>query len=196
MRIADAQREMRTRYRGGFYGQLVSGLLWLASAALATWSGTREAFVLLVVGGFFIFPVTELLLRATGTRAASRANSLRFLGMQVAFVLPLSMPLLLPVALYRLTLFYPALTILLGAHYVPFVFLYGMPMFAALAAMLIGGGLVAALHFPGALASCAWYTGLVLVAFAFVGWWLVRRERRAAPPTTRSHVFMAGRDEP
>jgi hypothetical protein len=53
--------------------------------------------------------------------------------MQVAFVLPASMPLLVPVGLYRLNWFYPAMTILLGAHYLPFVFLYGMRMFAALA---------------------------------------------------------------
>jgi GNAT superfamily N-acetyltransferase len=34
---------MRTRFVGGFYGQLVSGALWLASAALATWSTPRWA---------------------------------------------------------------------------------------------------------------------------------------------------------
>jgi len=52
--------------------------------------------------------------------------------MQIAFVLPLSMPLLLPVSLYRLNWFFPAMMILLGAHYLPFVFLYGMRMFAVL----------------------------------------------------------------
>jgi hypothetical protein len=43
--------------------------------------------------------------------------------MQVALVLPFSMPLLLPVGRYRLNWFYPATMILLGAHYIPFVFL-------------------------------------------------------------------------
>ena len=61
--------------------------------------------------------------------------------MQVAFVLPLSMPLLLPVARYSLNLFYPALMVLLGAHYLPFVFLYGMRMFAVLTAALVGAEL-------------------------------------------------------
>ena len=55
MRIVDGQREMRTRYVGGFYGQLVSGLLWLLSAGLAVWSSPRAAITTLVVGGFFIF---------------------------------------------------------------------------------------------------------------------------------------------
>jgi hypothetical protein len=49
--------------------------------------------------------------------------------MQAAFVLPLSMPLLLPVGLYRLHWFFPALMVLVGAHYLPFATLYGMRMF-------------------------------------------------------------------
>ena len=114
MTIADAQEETRTRFVGGFYGQLVSGVLWLVSASLAVWSSPQAAIATLVVGGFFIFPLTELLVRLGGARAVlSPTNSFRHLGMQAAFVLPLSMPLLLPVSLYRLNWFYPALMILL-----------------------------------------------------------------------------------
>jgi hypothetical protein len=36
--------------------------------------------------------------------------------MQIAFVLPLSMPLLLPVGLYRLNWFYPAMMIVLSSQ--------------------------------------------------------------------------------
>jgi hypothetical protein len=57
------------------------------------------------------------------------------------------MLLLFPVTELRLTLFYPALMILLGAHYLPFVFMYGMRMFYALAAILIGSGVVIGMHF-------------------------------------------------
>ncbi len=177
MDIAHAQREMRTRFAGGFYGQAVSGLLWLASAALAAGSGPRAAIGTLVVGGFFIFPVTELLVRAVGRKAPlDPDNALRHLGAQVAFVLPLSMPLLLPVALYRVSWFYPAMTILLGAHYLPFTFLYGMRMFAVLAAVLVGGGVAIALHWPASFAAAGWYTGVALIAFAIVGRAIARRE--------------------
>lgn len=179
MDIGIAQREMRTRFVGGFYGQLVSGTLWLASAALATWSTPRVAIVALVVGGFFIFPVTELLIRLAGTRTQlSAANSLRSLGMQVAFVLPLSMPVLLPVGLYRLNWFYPALMLLLGAHYLPFAFLYGMRMFAVLAAVVAGGGMAIAIYGSSSFSAGAWYTAAVLVLFAAVGRALVARELR------------------
>ena len=179
MDIGDAQREMRTRFAGGFYGQLVSGALWLVSAGLAAWSTPRAAITILVVGGFFIFPVTELLVRFGGAKSSlSAQNSLRYLGMQVAFVLPFSMPLLLPVGLYRLNWFYPALMILLGAHYIPFVFLYGMRMFAALAALLLGGGVLIALYWSNSFSVGAWYTGATLIVFAGAGGAIARYEVR------------------
>ncbi len=89
--------------------------------------------------------------------------------MQVAFVLPLSMPLLVPVGMYRLTWFYPAMMILLGAHYLPFAFLYGMRMFLVLAALLTGGGLMIAMYWSSSFSIGAWYTGLILLIFAAVG---------------------------
>ncbi len=177
MDIADAQRENRIRFAGGFYGQAVSGALWLGSAAFATWGTPRAAITFLVLGGFFIFPITEFLVRTVGHGAPfSRENSLWQLGMQVAFVLPFSMPLLLPVGLFRLTWFYPALMILLGAHYVPFVFLYGMRMFAVLAAVLLAGGILIAHYLTGNFAFGAWYTGIALLVFAGIGRALVSRE--------------------
>ena len=56
MTISEAQLEIRTRFVGGCYGQFVSGILWLTSAALAAWRGPRASIIMLVVGGFFIFP--------------------------------------------------------------------------------------------------------------------------------------------
>jgi hypothetical protein len=100
--------------------------------------------------------------------------------MQIAFVLPMSMPLLLPVGLYRLNWFYPAMMILLGAHYLPFVFLYGMRMFAVLAALVVGGGTLIAMYFSGSFSIGAWYTGTILLVFAELGRMIVNHERRAS----------------
>jgi hypothetical protein len=167
MEIAEAQREMRVHYAGASYGQLVSGLLWLASAALGTWGTPRAAIATLVAGGFFIYPATLLLLRLAGPRRPlSAGNSLPELGMQVAFGLPITMLLLYPVAVLRLAWFYPAFMILLGAHYLPFVFLYGMRMFWALAGLLAAGGVTLALYARQVpFAAGAWATGVLLVCF-------------------------------
>jgi len=179
MLIEDAQRHVRTNFIGGFWGQLVSSAIWLASAALATWSTPRAAITTIVFGGFFIFPATLLLLRLTGGPASpTKGNPLSNLGMQIAFTLPMTMLLLVPVTEFRLNLFYPALLILLGAHYLPFVFLYGMRMFIALCAILVSGGVVIALYLPQSFSLGAWVGGLTLFIFACVGRVVVQRETR------------------
>jgi len=182
MLVQDAQREVRTVFVGGFWGQLVSSAIWLASAALAVWVGPRAAIIALVVGGFFIFPVTQLLLRLSGGRPSlATGNPLGELGWQIAFTLPLSMLLLFPVTAFRLNWFYPALMILLGAHYLPFAFLYGMRMFIALCAILIGSGVVIALHFSGSFSLGGWIGGLTLFVFAWIGRAAAQAEARGKP---------------
>ena len=170
MDILDAQREVRSVYIGGFWGQLVTSVIWLASAALGTWVTPKASIVTVVIGGFFIFPITQVLLRLSGHRASvSRENPFNSLAMQVAFVLPLSMLLLVPVGLYRLNWFFPALIVLVGAHYLPFASLYGMRMFLFLSAILVAVGVVVALWFSETFSLGAWVAGLALFAFAWIG---------------------------
>jgi hypothetical protein len=61
---------------------------------------------------------------------------------------------------FHLPRFYPALMILVGAHYLPFVFLYGMRMFAPLSAILVGCGVVIALYFAGSFPLGGWIGAL------------------------------------
>jgi hypothetical protein len=180
MLVQDAQREVRAVFVGGFWGQLVSSVLWLASAAVGTWSTPRAAIFSLVLSGFFIFPITQLLLRLTGGRASlTSGNPLWNLGRQIAFTLPLSMLLLAPAAAFRLNWFYPALMVLVGAHYLPFTFLYGMRMFIPLCALLVGGGVVIAMYFSGSFSLGGWIGGAILFIFAWIGRASVQTELRS-----------------
>ncbi len=177
MDINDAQREVRSVYIGGFWGQLVSSVTWLVSAALGTWVTPKASILTIVIGGFFIFPLTQMLLRLSGRRASvSKENAFNALGMQIAFALPLSMLLLVPVGLYRLNWFFPALAILVGAHYLPFACLYGMRMFLFLSGILVAVGVVVALHFSGTFSLGAWIAGAVLFAFAWIGRFIATSE--------------------
>ena len=183
MRIADAQLDMRRTYRGGLPGQLVSAALWAASAACDTWGDHRLAVLVLVIGGFFIFPLTLLALRLRRARPAAEAtpNPLNALAMQVAFTLPLGLPVVLTLAYFSPNRFYPATMLLLGAHYLPFMFLYGMWQWAILAGVLIGGGYVLGWVAPMGFAAGGWLAAAALLAFALAGWRLViAEERRAA----------------
>jgi uncharacterized protein DUF7010 len=181
--IQDAQREVRTVYVGGFWGQLVSSVIWLVAAALGTWATPKASILTVVIGGFFIFALTQMLLRLSGRRASvSRENPFNSLGMQVAFVLPSSMLLLVPVGIYNLNWFFPALMILLGAHYLPFATLYGMRMFLFLAGILMVTGVVIALWFSRTFSLGAWVAGLALLVFAWIGRSIATGEASAPPP--------------
>jgi len=175
--VADAQKEMRTVFVGGFWGQLVSSVLWLTVAVIATWVTPRAAIAQLVVSGFFIFPATQLLLRLSGgSGTLCKENPLGKLAMQIAFTLPMTMLLLVPVTLLNQNIFFPAFMILLGAHYLPFTFLYGMRMFIPLGTILVGSGVVIAENFPRSFSAGAWVTGITLFLFACIGRISVRNE--------------------
>ena len=176
MDISDAQRDVRRTFLGGFAGQLVSSVLWFVSAALATWSSPRNAIIILVVGGMFIFPLTQVLLRVMGRRPSLGAGHPMYqVGMQVAFTLPLNLPLVAAATMYRLNWFYPAFMIALGTHYLPFDFLYGMRLFTVLAVLLIGAGVALGVY-VSVFSLGAWLTAIVLLIFAFIGRAVARRD--------------------
>jgi hypothetical protein len=170
MTIGEAQRDVRQQFVGGLFGQLVAATVWALSAAFATWGTQRAAITVLVGGGFFIFPLTVALLRLSGRRGGlSPGNPMGELATELAFALPLSLPLVGAAALYRMNWFYPAFMLALGVHYLPFAFLYGMRMFAVLGALLVGGGLWLGLYGPSTFSLGAWLTAATLVVFAVIG---------------------------
>lgn len=184
MTVSDAQRDVRTTFLGGFAGQLVSSAIWFASAALATWFSIKYGIVMLVAGGFFIFPLTQLLLRAMGRPfALPKGHPMNALGMQVAFSLPPSLLLVLWAANLRLTLFYPAVMIALGAHYLPFIFMYGMREFGALAGILMAAGYLISQFVPSSFSLGGWVTAVTLLAFAFLGRRTALKETELAAST-------------
>ena len=178
LRLADAQRDVRRTYVGGFFGQLVSGAVWLVAAAVGTWGSSGAAVATLWLGGMLIFPLTTLALRVSGRPTAlPTGHPMASLAIQIAFTVPLGLLVALALAGERPDLFFPASMIIVGAHYLPFVFLYGMRLFAVLAALLVGGGVAVAMSGAGPFSLGAWLTGAVLVIFAF----LLRAQLRAEP---------------
>jgi hypothetical protein len=178
MEIAQAQRDVRTTFVGGFPGTLASSLVWFAAAVVGTWVSFRAGALTLVGCGFFIYPLMVLMLKLMGKPAGlPKGHPMNALGMQVAFVLPLMIPLVYAATLYRHSLFYPMWMIATGAHYLPFIFSYGMKHFGVLAAVLIGLGYGLARFEPSVIMG-AWVGAAVLMVFAFVGWWALKAEER------------------
>jgi len=167
--IGAAQRDVRTTYVGGFYGQLVAGVLWLVAAAVGTWASPGWAMATLLFGGMLIYPLTVVSLRLAGRPGSLPAgHPMAGLAMQVAFTVPLGLLVALAASGYRQEWFFPASMIVVGAHYLPFTFLYGMRLFALLAAVLVCGGVGLALWVPHPFSAGGWLGGATLVLFAFL----------------------------
>lgn len=145
----------------------MSGAVWLVSAALGNWVGTTAGIVALLLGGMLIFPLTTLALKATGGPAAlPTGHPMAALATQLAFTVPIGLLVALGAALYRLDWFYPGALLIVGAHYLPFVFLYGMRLFAVLAAAMVAAGMVLALWVDAGSSAGGWLGGAMLVAAA------------------------------
>jgi len=169
MRIDEAQGDVRRVYRGGFVGQLVSGALWLIAAAIASWVSPAASIATLFFGGMLIFPLTTLALRAAGgPTALPKGHPMAALATQIAFTVPAGMLVAVALGVTKPNLFFPASMIIVGAHYLPFVFLYGMRLFAVLAAILILCGALLLLWFPMGAPLGGWFAGALLVLFAFL----------------------------
>ena len=98
------------------------------------------------------------------------------LAIEIAFIVPLCLPLIGAAALHRLNWFYPAFLIVVGAHYLPFAFLYGMRLYLVLGSLMIGAGLLLGLEAPAVFSLGGWIGAGLLFVFAFLG-------RRAALAT-------------
>ena len=184
MTIREAQEESRAVFLGGSVGQLVSSAIWFASAALATWGSRNTAVLTLVGGGVFIFPLTTLVLRALGRPASlSRENPLGFLAMQVAFTIPLAIPLILAATAYKPEWFYAGCLIVVGAHYLPFITLYGQPIFGAAGVLMAAAGILLPRVRPGEFATGGWLGAAMLAVLGMVlGAAHVARPRTAHSP--------------
>jgi hypothetical protein len=98
------------------------------------------------------------------------------LGIQVAFTLPLTLPLVIGIAAFRPAWFYHAFMIVLGAHHLPFVFMYGMWQFGELCATLVASRVAIAMYLPKPVSLGARLTTALLFVFAFVGRYVARRK--------------------
>lgn len=168
--------EMRVTYLGAFPHTVVAAVIWLASGILGQFTSTTGTILFFLVAGFFIFPLGEVIRKAMNIpNRLSEDNRLPMLFMWLAFTLPLSYPLIYLACRHEIRVFFSAFTILVGAHYLPFIYGYKMPSFGMLAITLVGIGTYFGLLHPEQFAIPALITGSVLLVFAFVHLFLLKR---------------------
>ena len=168
VKIIDAQREVRTVYMGAFSGLIVTSIIWFLSAAAGTWRSTGLAILILIVGGSFIFPLSTLLLKVMGRPTSlGKENPMGQLATQIAFTIPFAYPVIFAATMNNTNWFFPAFLVVVGAHYLPFIFLYGMWQFGILSVLLVAIGTGIGWYFPDSFALGGWVGAAVYLCLRF-----------------------------
>ncbi|MFT4051215.1 MAG: hypothetical protein QM677_03075 [Microbacterium sp.] len=167
MQIEEAQADVLRIYRGGFSGPLVSAPIWFAAAATYQWASPGVAMTVLFLGGMLIFPLSAFVLKILGGPALlPQGHPLGPLGFQSAATVPLGLLVAIVLGTLEPTLFFPAALIIVGAHYLTFITLYGTWLFGALAGALVTIGAVALFALPALREPSGWIGAAVLLASA------------------------------
>ena len=163
--------------RGGAIYLLVEGFLWIVSASLGKLSQIPAAIMVLLVGGMLIHPISLLLSRLFKLPELPKNNPLPVLNTWLALMIPLAIPLVILATLDgRTNLFYPALSILIGAHWLPFTYLYKMKSFIVFAAIFVVIGIYFGFVYTSSFYICGFVVGLVHLIFAVTNFLLTRNE--------------------
>ncbi|MCI2266252.1 DUF7010 family protein [Sediminivirga luteola] len=169
MEIQQAQADVRRVYYGGSVGPWVSSVLWCAAAAAGTWGSDQAAMVTLFFGGMLIMPVSLLIMRlGPGENALPKGHPMNALATQTAMTVPIGLLVALALGISAPHLFFPAALAIVGAHYLPFVFLYGQKLFAVLGILMVLAGVVLTLGFPEYGIAGGWIGAALLLIFGFV----------------------------
>ncbi|WP_162248729.1 DUF7010 family protein [Agromyces sp. Root1464] len=167
MNVKQAQEDVRRVYRGGFSGPLVAAVIWAAASAASQWGSPATAMAVLFFGGMLIFPLSSLVLKLMGGPASlAKGHPSIALAMQSAFTVPLGLLVAIALGAVEPSLFLPASLIIVGAHYLTFISLYGMRAYGVLAGVLVAVGAVAIFAVPALRDLSGWIGCVVLLVFA------------------------------
>ena len=120
--------------RRGIGMTLASAAFWLAMAGVATFAGLdpRRLGLFFLVGGALVYPAGWLCNRAFGGELTAPGSELRGLVGAITFVQMLGWPLLVALLGLRTDVVAFALAASLGAHFLPYGWLYRAPAYHAL----------------------------------------------------------------
>ncbi len=172
----DYHTEIRHSYLGGFSILLVEGFIWLLAGFFWNFVSFKIGILIIIIGGTFFYPLGQLLQLILKRPEIRKENPLKLLFTQIGLIIPFSFPLIFLLTKENVDLFFPALTIIIGAHFLPFVYAYKLNTYWVLASLLVIGGSFFGFMMQDDFFYCAYYTGSMLFLFAILNLYLTRKE--------------------
>lgn len=169
--------EYRRCHLGGAVYLTVEGVLWLISAILGATGKIPLAMIVLLIGGMFIHPIALLFSKLLKLSTPNESNRLSILNTWIALTIPLGLPLIfMATSGGHENLFFPAFTVLVGAHWLPFAYIYSMKTFLPLAGILVCTGILFGFILTQSFAICGFFTGGIHLLFASINYIIVKKE--------------------
>ncbi len=163
--LVQAQTDMCRGYANGSIGIIVSGLMWLISAAVAYQYSAKQAVWTLLIGGMLIHPVSVLLYKMIGLSGNhTKGNPLGNLAMEGTIFMIMCLPLAFGLSLQYTEWFFQGMLLIIGGRYLTFSSIYGMRLYWILGAVL---GVAAYLLFYNSVQSFATLLTASLIEISF-----------------------------
>lgn len=139
--LGEARWRLVRTTRRGVGMTLAAALFWAAMAAVSAFAGLDAAALALffAVGGALVYPGGYLLNRLLGGDLAARGSEFRGIVGAITVAQVLGWPLLVALLLREVPLLAFALAAMLGAHFLPYGWLYRAPAYYALAVLGVAG---------------------------------------------------------
>lgn len=132
-----AQTDMCKGYANGSTGVIVSGLIWLISAAISYQYSARQAVWTLLIGGMFIYPVSVRLSKVFGLSGThTKGNPLGNLAMEGTIFMLMCLPLAFGLSLQHKEWFFQGMLLIIGGRYLTFASIYGVRLYWILGSIL------------------------------------------------------------
>lgn len=176
----DYHKEIRHSYLGGFTILLLEGIFWILAGVVGQLGSKNIGILIIIFSGVFFYPLSQLFQLILKRPKISKENPLKALFTQISLIIPFSFPLIFMLIKENVNLFFPALSIIVGAHYLPFIFSYQMKTYWLLSALLVIGGIVFGFIIEEHFANCAYFTGSILILFSIIHRYLIKKEIRRA----------------
>ncbi|GAB3227140.1 DUF7010 family protein [Spirosoma arcticum] len=132
-----AQADMSSAYLNGATGVLLSGLVWLTTAAVSYRFSSNQAIWVLLIGGALIHPLSTLVNRLLGVKASTnKDNKLTSLALEGTIFMLMSIPVAYGLSLLRPEWFFQGMLLIIGGRYLTFHTLYGNKLYWLLGGVL------------------------------------------------------------
>jgi hypothetical protein len=173
----DFTTQLRRTYLGAAPHTFYTASIWLAGGLVGEFVSKGFGILIFIMGASFTFPVGELIRRSMHVpNLMAKENDLGKMFMLSAFGIPLCYPIIYLVCKSNINYFFPVFSILIGAHYLVFIYGYGMITFGILSLLLVAQGTITSIYYTDQFALSAYLTSLTLFVFGILHFKQVKKE--------------------